>query len=166
MRNYFQRGNQTFADKIKSLDFLLIFLVLLLGIISFFSIYSTERGNFGYYTVSHIYRFCIFFFIFFIISFVNIKIWHKYAYLFYLLVLILLFGVEFFGITASGSKRWINFFFFNLQPSELIKVFLILFLARYYNKIPSHDTNRIKFMIQPFLALLIPFYLVINQEKE
>ena len=70
--NYFTRSNLGFGDKILSLDFKLIFLVLLLGVISFFAIYSTERGNFGYYTQNHLYRFFIFFLLFLFISFVDI----------------------------------------------------------------------------------------------
>ena len=141
--NYFYRGNVSFRDKFFSLDFKLIFLVLLLGIISFFAMYSTERGNYGYYTQSHIYRFCIFFLIFILFSFLKIKFWHKFAYVFYFFVLILLIGVDIFGITASGSKRWISLYIFNLQPSELMKIGLIIFLARYYNKIPYDSVSRI-----------------------
>jgi len=161
--NYFQQRNLSIKDKILSLDFKLIFLVLLLGIISFFAMYSTERGNFDYYTKNHIYRFFTFFIIFIVISFINIRLWHKFAYLFYFIILMLLIGVWLFGITASGSTRWINLFFINLQPSELMKVALIIFLARYYNRIPSRDVNRLKFLIQPFFALLIPFALIIAQ---
>ena len=162
-KNYFQQRNLSIKDKILSLDFNLIFLILLLGVISFFAMYSTERGNFDYYTKNHIYRFCAFFTIFIIIAFINIQLWHKSAYLFYFIILILLIGVAFFGVTASGSTRWINLFFINLQPSELMKVALIIFLARYYNRIPSRDVNRLKFLIQPFFALFVPFVLVIAQ---
>ena len=162
-RNYFQQRNLSIKDKILSLDFKLIFLVLLLGIISFFAMYSTERGNFDYYTKNHVYRFFIFFIVFIVISFINIHLWHKSAYLFYFVILMLLIGVSFFGITASGSTRWINLIFINLQPSELMKVAIIIFLARYYNRIPSRDVNRLKFLIQPFFALLIPVTLVIMQ---
>ena len=161
--NYFYKRNLSFKDKILSLDLKLIFLVILLGIISFFAMYSTERGNFDYYTKNHIYRFFTFFIIFIAISFINIQLWYKSAYLFYFIILMLLIGVSFFGITASGSTRWINLFFINLQPSELMKVALIIFLARYYNRIPSRDVNRLKFLIQPFFALFIPVALVIIQ---
>ena len=101
--------------------------------------------------------------IFFVISFFKIQFWHKSSYLFYLVVLILLFAVDFFGVTASGSKRWINLFVFNLQPSELMKVALIIFLARYYDKIPPHETNRFRYMLIPIVALLIPVSLIITQ---
>ena len=79
------------------------------------------------------------------------------------LILILLLGVDFFGVVASGSKRWINLFFINLQPSELMKISLIIFLARYYYKIPTHNVNSFKYIIIPFISLFIPVYLVIAQ---
>ena len=163
IKNYFQRGNLEFRDKILSLDYFLIFLIFLLGIISFFALYSTERGNFGYYTISHIYRFSIFFAIFIAISFLRTNYLHRFAYIFYLIVLILLLAVDFYGVTASGSKRWINLFFINLQPSELMKVALIAFLARYYNKIPSSSVTNIKYIVLPMFAIIIPVVLVFSQ---
>ena len=162
-RNYFQSKKNTIADKILSLDFQLIFLILSLGIVSFFMMYSTEQGKFGYYTQSHIYRFIFFFSMFIVFSFIRISFWIKFSYIFYGIILLLLIGVDFFGITASGSKRWINLFAFNLQPSELMKVSLICFLARYYSKIPHHDIQRPKHLIIPFFSLLLPILLVVSQ---
>ena len=162
-RNYFQKANLSLKDKIFAFDFTLSFLILLLGIISIVAMYSSERGNFSYYTQSHLYRFSIFFLLFIIISFIRIQFWYKSAYLFYFIVLILLFAVDVFGVTASGSKRWISLFFFNLQPSELMKVSLIIFLARYYYKIPSQNVNNIKHIFIPFFSLMIPVFLVVSQ---
>ena len=160
---YFYKGNLRLKDKIFALDFLLIFLVLLLGIISFFAMYSTEQGKFGYFTQSHLYRFFIFFIVFIAISFFRIKFWHKTAYLFYFLILILLFSVDFFGIIASGSKRWINLFFINLQPSELMKITLIIFLARFYYKIPVEKIADNKYIFVPILVIFVPVLLVTSQ---
>ena len=161
--NTFYNKNLSFRDKFFNLDFVLIFLVLVLGIISFFTMYSTEMGVFSYYTQSHIFRFITFFILFIAISFLDIKFWYKGAYPFYILILILLFSVDIFGVTSSGSKRWINLFVFNLQPSELMKIALILFLARYYNKIPYSNVSQFKFIIIPLVALFIPITLVIKQ---
>ena len=162
-RNYFQKVNLSLKDKIFAFDFTLFFLILLLGIISLFAMYSSERGNFSYHTQNHLYRFSIFFLLFIIISFFRIQFWYKSAYLFYFIVLILLFAVDLFGVTASGSKRWISLFFINLQPSELMKVSLIIFLARYYYKIPSQNVNNIKHIFIPFFSLMIPVFLVVSQ---
>ena len=163
IRQRIDKSNLRFKDKIFSLDFLLIFMILLLGVISFFVMYSSEQGKFGYYTQSHLYRFSIFFAVFILVSFFRIQFWFKSAYLFYFVILILLFAVYFYGVTASGSKRWINLFFVNLQPSELMKVALIVFLARYYYKIPTEQVTNIKYIIFPLLVLLVPVFLVASQ---
>ena len=162
-RDYFQKKNLNITDKILAFDFTLLFLILLLGAISLFAMYSSERGNFSYHTQGQLYRFSIFFLFFIVISFLNINYIYKSAYLFYLIILILLLAVDSFGITASGSKRWINLFFINLQPSELMKVSLIAFLARYYYKIPSQNINNIRHIFIPFLSFMIPVFLVILQ---
>ena len=163
VKNYFQNRNLNIVDKMLSFDFILVFLVLLLGIISLFAMYSSEMGVFSYHTQNHLYRFLIFFLLFIIISFFNISHIYKSSYIFYLIVLILLFAVDSFGVTASGSKRWINLYFINLQPSELMKVSLIVFLARYYNEIPLQNVNNIKYIFIPFLSFMIPAFLVATQ---
>ena len=163
INNQFSRRRISFVDKVISLDFTLIFLICLLGIISCFAMYSTDGGQFGYYATNHAYRFFIFFLLFIFFSFVNINFWHKYAYLIYVIFLILLLSVEFFGIEDIRANRWINLYFFNLQPSELIKIGLIIFLARYYNRLPSRHVSKIKYSLLPFLALFFPVSLVLSQ---
>ena len=163
IKQHFDKGNLNFRDKVFALDYSLIFLVLLLGIISFFAMYSSEQGKFGYYTKSHIYRFSAFFIVFIMVSFLKLRFWYKTSYLFYFVVLILLIAVDFFGITSSGSKRWISLFYFNLQPSELMKVALIIFLARFYYKIPAENVTNIKYIFMPIFALFIPVALVAAQ---
>ena len=163
IKNYFQKRNLSIADKILAFDFILLFLILLLGVISLFAMYSSERGIFSYHTQNHLYRFIIFFLFFILISFININYIYKSSYFFYFIILILLFAVDSFGITSSGSKRWISLFFINLQPSELMKVSLIVFLARYYYKIPPQNINNIKHIFIPFLSFMIPVFLVLKQ---
>ena len=159
----FIKENTSIKEKLISLDYILVLLILILGAISFFAMYSTERGHFDYHTKNHVYRFFIFFAVFILVSFTNIRFWYKFSYLFFIIVLLLLLSVDLFGITASGSKRWISLYIFNLQPSELMKVSLIIFLARYYYKIPSSNVNHIKFMIVPLFAIFVPVSMVITQ---
>ncbi len=157
------QSQYTFRDKLLSFDFFLVFLILILGIISVFAMYSTEGGNFDYHTKSHIVRFVIFFFMFFVVSFFNIKFWYNTSTLIYISIFLLLLSVKYFGITSSGSQRWVNFYFINLQPSELMKVGLILFLAKYYHRIPIHEANKIKFLFLPIIVLVAPVLLVVTQ---
>ncbi len=163
LRENIRRENLSFREKILALDFYLIFFVLLLGTISCFAMFSSEQGKIGYFTQSHIYRFFTFFMFFIIISFINISLLYKFSYFFYFIVLALLFAVDSFGITSSGSKRWINLFFINIQPSELMKVSLIAFLARYYYKIPIENVTSFKYIFVPIFALSIPVALVAIQ---
>ena len=156
-------SNYSFFDKLKSVDYFLILIVMLIGAISVFSIYSTENGEFSFYTKNHLIRLVAFFLLFLVLSFVRVSTWYRQAYIFYLLGLLLLFLVIFFGISASGSKRWINLFVFNLQPSELMKIAVIVCFARYYHRIQSSDIESYKYLLQPIILLLIPCYLVITQ---
>ena len=153
----------SFIDKLKAVDYFLIIIVAIIGSISVVSIYSTESGNFSFYTKNHLTRFLVFFSMFLVLSFVRVSFWYRQAYIFYILGILLLLLVIFFGISASGSKRWINFFIMNLQPSELMKIAIIVCFARYYHRIQSSDIQSYKYLLQPIILLLIPCYLVITQ---
>ena len=153
----------SFFDKLKAVDYFLIIIVAIIGSISVVSIYSTESGNFSFYTKNHLTRFLVFFSMFLVLSFVRVSFWYRQAYIFYILGTLLLLLVIFFGISASGSKRWINLFIMNLQPSELMKIAVIVCFARYYHRIQSSDIQSYKYLLQPIILLLIPCYLVITQ---
>jgi len=157
------QSSLSFKDKLFSIDYVLVFSILILGIVSMFAMYSTDGGEFKYHTESHILRFFIFFLMFFILSFVQIRFWHNTSYLIYITFLILLIGVKYFGLTSSGSQRWLNFYFMNLQPSELMKIGLILFLAKYYHRVSIENVNRLKFLFLPVFVLITPVLLVVMQ---
>ena len=156
-------NQSTFFQKIKSIDYLLLITVLTIGVISCFAMYSTDGGEINYHTKNHAIRLGLFFSIMIFISFINIKTWHSLGYLFYIIVLGLLIWASLFGITASGSQRWINLYFINLQPSELMKIAIILCFAKYYHRIQLSGVNKLKNIIIPILILFIPIALVISQ---
>ena len=155
--------NSTFFQKLRSLDYILLFCILLLGIISSFAMYSTDGGELLYHSKSHMIRFITFFIMMIFISFINIRTYHSLGYLFYIIVLGLLIWASFFGITAQGSQRWIDLFFINLQPSELMKVAIIVCFAKYYHRLQLTNVNRIRNIIIPILILIVPISLVISQ---
>ncbi len=157
------QSSLSFKDKLFSIDYVLVFSILVLGIVSMFAMYSTDGGEYKYHTKSHILRFFIFFVMFFILSFVQIRFWHSTSYLIYFFFLVLLIGVKYFGITSSGSQRWLDLPFINLQPSELMKIGLILFLAKYYHRVSIENVNRLKFLFFPIFVLIAPVLLVIMQ---
>ena len=150
-------------EKFFSLDLTLLFSILLLGVISIFAQYSSSGGTFDYYSKSHAIRFSIIFVIFLFVSFTEIKFWHSTSFLIFVFLVLLLLFVKFYGIQSQGSRRWINLFVINLQPSELMKIGIILFLSNYYHKISEGDVNKFRFLLYPVIAILTPFILVLSQ---
>ena len=161
---YSSFNNQlTFFQKIKNFDFTLLICIILLGIISSFSMYSTDGGEFLLHTKSHMSKFVIFFSLMIFLSFLNIKIWHYFGYLFYIFILFLLLWATLYGVKASGSQRWINLYFVNLQPSELMKVAIIVCLAKYYHRIQLNQINNLQHIFSALIILALPIVMVITQ---
>jgi len=153
----------TFFQKIRSIDLILIFCVLILGGISTFAMYSSEGGQMLYYTKSHLLRFCVFFVLMIFLSFIRLKFFHSISYLLYFIVLLLLLYASLYGITVSGSQRWINLYFLNLQPSELMKIVIILCFAKFYHRMQIDNVNSFRNLIVPIIILIMPMFLVISQ---
>ncbi len=153
----------TFFQKLRSIDFVLLFCIVTIGAISIFAMYSTDGGEVLYHTKNHFLRFSIFFSLMIVLSFINIKFWHTTGYLFYFIVLLLLIAASFYGITAQGSQRWINLYFINLQPSELMKIAIIVCFAKYYHRLQISNVNKITTLAIPIAILAIPIFLVIAQ---
>ncbi len=153
----------TFFQKIRSFDFVLLFCILILGFISNISMYSTDGGDFLYHSKSHLIRFLVFFSMMIVLSFINLRFWHSTAYFFYLIVLALLLWASLHGVTASGSQRWINLHFINLQPSELMKIAIIVCFARFFHRTQISSIGNFKNIILSFAILIMPIVLVITQ---
>ena len=153
----------TFFQKIRSMDFTLLTSILLIGIISCFAMYSTDGGDLLYHSQSHIIRFTMFFILMIMISFINIKFWHATGYIFYIFVLGLLIWASFYGIKAQGSQRWIDLYFLNLQPSELMKISIIVCFAKYFHRTQVSSVNNFKNIFICFVILVIPVILVVSQ---
>ena len=153
----------TFFQKLRSIDLVLILCIIVIGIISIFAMYSTDGGEVLYHTKNHVLRFFVFFSLMIFLSFINIKFWHTTGYLFYIIVLLLLIAASFYGVTAQGSQRWINLYFINLQPSELMKIAIIVCFAKYYHRLQISNVNKITTLAIPIAILAIPIFLVIGQ---
>ena len=153
----------TFIQKVKKLDYILILSILLLSIISLLVMYSTDGGEILYHTKSHFTKLVAFFLLMLVISFFNIKIWHITSYFFYIATVVLLIWVSFYGVTVSGSQRWMNLYVIVLQPSELMKIGVILCLAKYYHRIKIDNVNSFTSISVALLIILIPLILVLSQ---
>ncbi len=163
---YLQRklkNNNNFFKKIKDLDFVLLFCILLLGFISLATMFSTDGGEVLFHTKSHFYKLIVFIFLMLIVSFLNIKFWFSLGYFSYLITVAMLIYTINFGITASGSQRWIDLYFINIQPSELMKIFIILCLAKFFHRKRLENVNSFYSVIISLVIIFLPMSLVIIQ---
>ena len=152
-----------FFRKIKDLDFILLICILLLGFISCATMYSTDGGKILFHTKSHFSKFIIFLFLMIIISFFNIRFWFSMGYLSYLAIIIMLIWTINFGVSASGSQRWMNLYFINIQPSELMKITIILCLAKFFHRKRLENVNSFYSVIISLIIIFLPMSLVIIQ---
>ena len=157
------RNNSGFFQKFLNFDYILLVCIILLGFISLATMYSTDGGKILFHTKSHFTKLIIFTFMMLIISFIYIKFWFSIGYLSYLVVVGLLLWTFLFGITSSGSQRWIDLYFINLQPSELMKIFIILCLAKYFHRMKLENVNSLYTILTSLIIILLPMGLVIVQ---
>ena len=150
-------------QKIKSLDYILLLCILILGVISLATMYSTDGGQVLFHTKSHFVKFVIFTFLMLVISFLNIKFWFSIGYLSYIAIILMLIWTVNFGVTASGSQRWINLYFINIQPSELMKIAIIVCLAKYFHRMRLENVNSFYSIIISLIIIFLPMSLVIIQ---
>jgi len=159
----FNKSNFDLFHKFRNFDYILLACILLLGFISLTTMYSTDGGKILFHTKSHFVKLIIFTSMMLIFSFINIKFWFSIGYLSYILVIGLLVWTYLFGITSSGSQRWIDLYFINLQPSELMKIFIILCLAKYFHRMKLEKVNSIYTILTSLIIIILPMGLVIVQ---
>ena len=153
----------SFFQKFRNFDYILLVCILLLGFISLATMYSTDGGNILFHTKSHFVKLVVFTTMMLIFSFINIKFWFSIGYLSYLIVIALLIWTYFFGIKSSGSQRWMDLYFINLQPSELMKICIILCLAKYFHRMKLENVNSIYTILTSLIIIILPMGLVIVQ---
>ena len=153
----------TFFQKVKELDYFLIFCVLILSVVSLFVMYSTDGGEILFHTKNHFYKLVVFFPVMIVLAFFNLRFWHNFSYIIYLAVILLLIWVSFFGIKSSGSQRWMDLYFFVLQPSELMKIAIILCLAKFYHRLKIENVNSLFSMAIVLSIIVAPVMLVLSQ---
>ena len=145
------------------LNYLLIFIIILLLFIGVAALYSAADGSFYPWSIRHLYRFCFFLICMILITLIDIRLIFKYAYLLFIFLLLLLFSVEIIGTFGKGAERWIRIFGVSIQPSELIKVGIIIALAKHYHLIKYDNIGLLRHLLLPFFIIFIPFFLVLIQ---
>jgi rod shape determining protein RodA len=163
MRDRQNSNAMTLSQRIWQLNWSLILLICALASIGFAMLYSAGNGSYTPWAERQMIRFAIGMGLMFAIALTDIRFWLRYAYIFYAISLILLIAVEFAGTVGMGAQRWIGLKFFHLQPSEIMKVALVLSLARYFHRLSLEDVTRPTQLLFPILLVAAPTVLVLRQ---
>lgn len=155
--------NLGIGRKLLRLDWGLVVLIGLTASIGFAMLYSAASGSLEPWAIRQMIRFGVGVALMLAIALVDIRFWMRWAYVLYLGALVLLVGVEIAGTTGMGATRWINLGIINLQPSELMKITLVLALARYFHGLSVDDAGRITWLLPPVLLIGAPTALVLRQ---
>ncbi|MCB1363980.1 MAG: rod shape-determining protein RodA [Rhodobacteraceae bacterium] len=149
--------------KVLYMNWPLNLLLISVACVGFLMLYSVAGGSFSPWAEPQIERFGLGFAVMLAVAMVPIWFWRNMAALAYLLSLLLLVAVEFFGAVGMGAQRWIDLGFIRLQPSELAKITMVMMLAAYYDWLPSERISRPLWVLLPVAIILIPTYLVLRQ---
>lgn len=153
----------TLLEKLRQLNWPL---VLLLGLIAgngFAMLYSAANGSLEPWAGRQMARFAVGVVVMLGVALVDIRLWLKYAYLAYFASLALLGSVEVIGASGYGAQRWIDLGPFTIQPSELMKLTIVLALARYFHGLGLEDIARPAYLIVPLFLVFAPAVLVLRQ---
>ena len=157
------KAELTIFDKLRSINYFLLFLICTIFFIGTLALYSISNGNFSEWPIKHLQRFILGLIIFFIVALLDLKIIFRFAYLIFIASIAALIILLIVGDEINGAKRWISFAGFSLQPSEFVKYTLILALAKYFHSMEDYHENFISKLIIPSFIVIIPVAFVVIQ---
>ena len=150
-------------DKFCRLSFSYILLIVILACVGTMTLYSAANGSWEPWAIKHISRFGVTLLLMIGLAMVDIRYYYHGAYLFYFATLFLLVVVEITGHIGMGAQRWINLGLFKIQPSELMKIGMVLFLARYFSFTTMQNIRTIRGILIPVVLTIIPVGLICLQ---
>jgi len=149
--------------KLTQINWSILIVPILIATIGFFVLYSAAEGNLSPWTDRQMVRFGAGLIILIAFALIDLRFWLSQSYVLYLISLGMLFIVEIIGYIGKGGQRWIDLYVFHFQPSELMKVALLMALARYFHNSPLENTGQTKMLILPFLFISLPAILMMKQ---
>ncbi|HYC12903.1 MAG TPA: FtsW/RodA/SpoVE family cell cycle protein, partial [Stellaceae bacterium] len=153
----------TLAEKVWSLNWGLVLIVSTLAGVGFATLFSAANGHWDPWASKQMLRFAVAFVMMVTVALVDIRIWFRAAYAIYAVSFVLLVAVDLRGAIGMGAQRWIDLGVIQLQPSELMKVALVLALARYFHGLSIEDIGRPLALAVPVLLVVVPAGLVMKQ---
>lgn len=141
----------------------LVILLTAIAGVGLLMLYSVAGGSMSPWAEPQMKRYALGLAVMFIVAMVPIWFWRNMSVMAYLIALALLVAVEFFGSVGMGAQRWIDLGFMRLQPSELMKIAMVMVLAAYYDWLPIKKTSHPFWVLVPVFIILLPTFLVLTQ---
>lgn len=157
------QGTVSLGQKLWQVNWGLVVVVAMTGGIGLAMLYSAANGSFDPWATRQSVRFAIGFTLMLSVALIDIRLWLRHAYLIYFATLALLVAVEVAGSIGMGAQRWIDLKVIKLQPSEIMKVALVLALARYFNGLSNEEIKSPLYLIVPLALVAAPAFLVLKQ---
>ncbi len=151
------------GDKLRLLNWGLVLIIVSIGLIGVALLYSAGGTSWEPWAGPQLSRFGIGLVVMLVVALIDIRFWLRVAYPLYGLMLVLLVVVEVMGHIGMGAQRWVNFGFFVLQPSELMKITLVLALAKYFNGLSIEDVGHPAKLVAPAAMVVAPVIFVLLQ---
>ena len=156
-------GNMSALEKLRHFNWGLLLTIAATASIGFAMLYSAGNGSADPWMSRQALRFAGGFCALIVVALVDFRFWLRQAYPLYGLAFLLLIYVEIAGHVGMGAQRWINIGFLQLQPSELMKISLVLALARYFHGLSYEDIGKPVNILLPIAMVLVPAGLVLMQ---
>ncbi|MBC7950791.1 MAG: rod shape-determining protein RodA [Rhodospirillaceae bacterium] len=163
LSTHLNRTEMSWRDKIWQINWSLIGVLTAIASVGFLTLYSAAQGSLEPWAIKQMIRFGLGIGIMITVALIDIRFWMRHAYALYLISVVLLVAVDIKGTIGMGAQRWIDLGFIQLQPSEIMKIALILTLARYFHGATYQDVGRPLFLIPPLIMVLAPIGLVLKQ---
>jgi len=159
----FSRSEMSLREKLWHISWSFVLLITVVCSVGFLTLYSAANGSFDPWASRQMMRFLVGMAVMLSVSMVDIRAWMRWSYTLYVVALVLLVAVEVRGSVGMGAQRWIDLGFIQLQPSEIMKITIVLALARYFHGATYQDVGRPLFLIPPLIMVFAPVALVLKQ---
>jgi len=163
MAYWSNRNDMSLGRKLRDINWGLVLLITVIASLGFTALYSAAGGDIDPWADRQMARFVIGIVIMMVIAVTDIRVWMRLSYVVYALGVILLIAVELVGRVGMGAQRWLDLGVLHIQPSEIMKIALVLTLARYFHGLSYEDIGRVRWLVIPLAVVVVPVGLVIKQ---
>jgi rod shape determining protein RodA len=157
------RQSLSFFSKLSDINWPIVGLMCSIATVGLLMMISAGGGDLSPFASQQLLRFLIAFGLMLVIALLPMNLLVEYAYVIYGACLLVLVVVDIVGHIGMGAQRWIKLGGMNLQPSEFMKIAMILALARYFHRLYPEDIKRLPLLIPPLLMIAIPAILILRQ---